>query len=195
MASFGHIAVGMAAGRFYVGPNAPWRDRVDAMVRLSVLSLLPDLDAIGFVFGVPYGAPFGHRGASHALVTSVVIGALAAAVTAAAGGRWRRALVLATVTAASHGLLDALTDGGHGVALGWPFDARRMFAPWRPIPVAPIGAGMLSARGRFVVLWEVVAFLPLWAYALSPRRSAPLESHSEGGRDGRARGTGVAGAG
>ncbi|MFO0607945.1 MAG: metal-dependent hydrolase [Polyangiales bacterium] len=172
MASFGHIAVGMAAGRFYVGPAAPWRERVDAMVRLSVLSLLPDLDAVGFLFGVPYGAPFGHRGASHALATALLLGAFAAAVVACVGGRWRRALVVASVVAASHGLLDSLTDGGHGIALLWPFDARRIFAPWRPIPVAPIGSGMFSARGRYVVLWELAAFFPLWAYALTPRRAS-----------------------
>lgn len=43
-------------------------------------------------------------------------------------------------------------------------------APWRPIPVAPIGSGMFSARGRYVVLWEMAVFSPLWANALTPRR-------------------------
>lgn len=172
MASLGHIAVGMAAGRLYVGPHASWRERIDAMVRLSVLSLLPDLDAVGFLFGVRYGAPFGHRGASHSLVAALLLGAFAAAVTAGVGGRWRRALVVASLVAASHGLLDTLTDGGHGVALLWPFDLHRFFAPWRPIPVAPIGSAMFSPRGRDVVLWELAAFLPLWLYALSPRRDA-----------------------
>lgn len=170
MASLGHIAVGLAAGRLYVGPDAPWRDRVDAMLRLGALSLLPDLDVVAFAFGVPYGAPLGHRGASHALLTAIVVGALASAAVASAGGRWRRALVFAAAVTASHGLLDALSDGGRGVALLWPLSARRYFAPWRPIPVAPIGAGMLSARGGAVMLWELAVFLPLWAYALLPRR-------------------------
>jgi len=42
---------------------------------------------------------------------------------------------------ASHGLLDALTDGGLGVAFFAPFDNHRYFLPWRPIHVSPIGAG------------------------------------------------------
>ena len=53
------IAVGMAAGRAYVGRGAPARQ---AMLILSVISLLPDLDFIGFRMGVPYEDPWGHRG-------------------------------------------------------------------------------------------------------------------------------------
>lgn len=71
----------------------------------------------------------------------------------------------------SHGLLDALTDGGLGAALLWPFSNERMFAPVRPLPVAPIGARMLSSRGLYVATVELLWFLPLWAYALWPRRA------------------------
>ena len=45
-----------------------------------------------------------------------------------------------------------------------------------PLPVAPIGAGMLSPRGLYVVAVEFIAFLPFWAYALWPRRRATRES-------------------
>jgi inner membrane protein len=55
--------------------------------------------------------------------------------------------MIAYTRRASHGLLDAMTDGGRGVALFWPFTARRYFLPWRPIPVAPIGIGFLSGEG------------------------------------------------
>jgi inner membrane protein len=72
----------------------------------------------------------------------------------------------------SHGVLDAMTTGGLGAALLWPADNARYFLPLRPIPVAPIGAGMLSARGLCVVLAELLLFLPFWAYALWPRRRA-----------------------
>ncbi|MCA1609672.1 MAG: metal-dependent hydrolase [Acidobacteria bacterium] len=76
----------------------------------------------------------------------------------------------AAVTLFSAGLLDTLTDGGLGVALLWPFSNRRFFAPWRPIPVAPIGFAMLSARGAFVVAAEAAMFLPFFLYAFWPRR-------------------------
>ena len=66
----------------------------------------------------------------------------------------------------SHGLLDTLTDGGLGCALLWPFDLTRYFAPWRPIPVAPIGLDFLSLSGLVVSLTELVLFLPLILFAL-----------------------------
>ena len=60
----------------------------------------------------------------------------------------------------SHGLLDALTSGGLGVALLWPISDARFFAPWRPIPVARIGAAFLSSRGLRVALTELALFAP-----------------------------------
>jgi inner membrane protein len=53
-------------------------------------------------------------------------------------------------------LLDALTNGGLGVALAWPFDDKRFFFPWRPIEVSPIGAGFFSARGLAVIGSELL---------------------------------------
>ena len=40
-----------------------------------------------------------------------------------------------------------MIDGGLGCALFWPFDLTRYFAPWRPIPVAPIGMDFFSPHG------------------------------------------------
>jgi inner membrane protein len=80
--------------------------------------------------------------------------------------------LLTLVAVGSHGLLDAMTTGGLGAALLWPLDDTRYFLPLRPIPVAPIGAGMLSRRGLYVVAVELLLFLPFWAYALWPRRRA-----------------------
>ena len=45
---------------------------------------------------------------------------------------------------ASHGVLDALTDGGPGVAFLAPFDDTRYFFPWRPIRVSPLWRGFFS---------------------------------------------------
>jgi inner membrane protein len=142
-------------------------------VFFAALSLLPDLDVIGFRLGIPYGAPFGHRGATHsvaaaAAVTTVVV------LPAILRGRPALGLGVRTfVAVASHGLLDALTDGGKGVALLWPWSLHRYFAPWRPIPVAPIGSAMLSMRGLHVAALEALMFLPLLVYALWPRQKTP----------------------
>jgi inner membrane protein len=164
VASLGHIAVGMAAGRWWAAAR-PAR----VMLGFSVLSLVPDVDVVGMALGVPYGAPWGHRGATHSLVMAGLFG-FAFAILARGGGRtFTATALLAFAVAASHGLLDAMTDGGRGVALLWPFTTHRYFLPWRPIPVAPIGVGFLSGEGLEVAAWELLVFLPLFAYALWPR--------------------------
>lgn len=162
VASLGHVIVGLAAGRRLAG-DGPGRSLALAMAGMVALSLLPDLDVVAFRLGIPYEAPFGHRGASHSLVAAALVGLVV--------GLWRpRVGAMAGLVVASHGLLDALTDGGHGVALLWPWDEARIFAPWRPLPVAPIGRGMVSTRGLAVMATEALWFAPLAIYALWPRR-------------------------
>ncbi len=164
MASFAHIAVGMTAGRLYSARRGGvvWK----AMVGMSALSLLPDADVWAFKMGIPYEDPFGHRGASHSIVFALVTGVVTALLLARPR-LWT--FGLAALVVLSHPLLDALTDGGLGVALFWPFDVTRYFAPWQPIPVAPIGAGLVSARGFYVLAVELAATAPLVVWALWPR--------------------------
>lgn len=70
--------------------------------------------------------------------------------------RWKLILLLFVITA-SHGVLDAMTNGGLGVAFFSPFDPHRYFFPWTPIQVSPIGAsGFFSTRGMDVVLSEII---------------------------------------
>jgi inner membrane protein len=82
--------------------------------------------------------------------------------------RWRTFGIAASVLV-SHPLLDTLTDGGLGCALFWPFHDHRYFAPWRPIPVAPIGRIFFSRAGASVALAELILFAPVVAFALWPR--------------------------
>jgi inner membrane protein len=135
------------------------------MLGWSALSLLHDIDVVGFMRGVPYGAPWGHRGATHSLAFAIAGGVLVGVC-----ARWFKRPVLrtmgvATLVLASHGLLDTMTDGGLGAALLWPFSLTRFFAPWRPIPVAPIGPDFFTPDGAIVALTEVALFLPLWLFA------------------------------
>lgn len=148
------------------------------MVGFSALALWPDLDVVGFRLGIPYEAALGHRGASHSLLVAVAAGVVVGSLIPPVLGervrdpRVARVLTLALAVAvlASHGLLDALTDGGLGPALLWPLDDARWFFDWRPIPVSPIGRGMLSVRGALVVATELLYFAPCLAYASWPRR-------------------------
>ena len=170
MASLGHIAAGMAAARFDRPSDAP---RWSSMAGWSALSLLPDVDVVGFALGVNYGDPWGHRGATHSFTFSVVVGlAVGLAFLRLAGarsGQARRTALLAIAVLASHAILDTMTDGGLGCALLWPFDLTRYFAPWRPIPVAPIGLAFFSPYGGIIALTELVLFSPLLLFALRCR--------------------------
>jgi len=166
MASVLHVAVGMSAGRLMSKKrNLAW------MAGFVFLSMMPDLDVIAFLFGIPYADPFGHRGASHSLFFACLTGFLVALFTKYRCGPWLRAGVLSAAVVASHPLLDAMTTGGEGVALWWPWSAERLFFSWRPIPVAPIGFDFFSYRGLTVALTEFTPSIPLFVYALWPDRT------------------------
>jgi inner membrane protein len=169
MASIGHVAVGLAAGRAFTKDRTVARK---AAIAFSVISLWPDVDALGFLFGVDYGDQLGHRGATHSLLVALLVGLGCYAFAVRRGLPAARTWLFGTVVAASHGLLDTMTyGGGLGCALLWPFSDTRFWAPVRFIPVAPIGLHILSARGLRVMAAEVVIFAPFWIYALWPRRA------------------------
>ena len=140
-----------------------------------VASVLPDLDVLAFHAGIPYAAEFGHRGFSHSLMFALCVAVLCAVFAPLLrSGRWR-AFWFVFLAAASHGILDAFTNGGLGIAFLWPFSPERFFAPFQPIEVAPLGlARFLSARGFTVIrselLWVWFPFFSTAALMLSWRR-------------------------
>jgi inner membrane protein len=142
------LALSAAAGRSTVS------GRLTLVACLA--SVLPDVDAVGYWAGVPYDAPLGHRGLTHSLCFAALT-ALAAAAGARRLGVSRTAAALVTFLAAgSHGLLDAMTTGGMGVAFFSPFSNARYFLPWRVIAVSPIGVGrFLSERGVRILASEL----------------------------------------
>jgi inner membrane protein len=61
------------------------------------------------------------------------------------------------VATASHGLLDAMTNGGLGGAFFSPFSNHRYFLPWKPIRVSPISVHrFFSGRGYAVLQSELL---------------------------------------
>ena len=143
------------------GRSLSWRARTLGVIG----AMAPDADVAGFRFGIHYGDLLGHRGLSHSILFAAALAALLMlrlriAEPAAKPGRMWLFLFLATV---SHGLLDAFTDGGLGIAFFAPFDNTRYFFPVTPIAVSPIGAGFFSARGAAVMLNEM---LWIWLPAL-----------------------------
>ena len=171
MASIGHVVVGVAAARWYrAGQRTTWAP-FSAAVVWSGISLLPDADVIGFRFGVHYADPWGHRGATHSLMFALGVGLLAWLVAKVARLAPLSTALLAAAVVTTHPLLDTLTDGGLGCALLWPFSTERFFAPWTPLPVAPIGRAFLSAEGLHCATVELMALFPLLLYAFLPRRA------------------------
>jgi len=131
-------------------------------------SILPDVDVAAFHFGVSYGDLLGHRGLTHSLLFAALISfavLLAFFRNRARDERLRIGLFLFIATA-SHGLLDALTNGGLGVAFFAPFTDERFFFPVQPIEVSPIGPAFFSARGLRVIQSELLwVWLPALAVA------------------------------
>jgi inner membrane protein len=154
---FTHALVAASLGRT---AKAEWRNRARFWTLAIFCSVLPDFDVIGFGLGVQYGDLWGHRGMTHSLVFAAVVAILAAGAMGVRAGSWCKATLLFFSITASHGFLDAMTDGGLGVAFFSPFDTRRYFFPWRPLHVSPIGAGgFFSARG-----WRVLESELVWVW-------------------------------
>jgi inner membrane protein len=168
MASIGHVLIGTAAARVARDRQPTIWSPVTAGAIWSGLSLLPDADVVGFRFGVHYADTWGHRGATHSIAFALAAGLVVWAVARLAKLPATRTGLLAFALVLTHPLLDTLTDGGLGCALLWPFSNARFFAPWTPIPVAPIGRAFLSAEGARVAAIEFVTFAPFLLYALWP---------------------------
>ncbi|HEX3532217.1 MAG TPA: metal-dependent hydrolase [Thermoanaerobaculia bacterium] len=151
-----HAVAALALGACFYRSEAP----KSVWALGAAVAMLPDADVIGFRFGIPYQNVLGHRGITHSLLFALVV-AVAGTLAfwrSGAGGISRGALCLYLfLAAASHGLLDAMTNGGLGVAFFAPFDNRRFFFPFRPIQVSPIGlARFFSARAWAVIRSELV---------------------------------------
>lgn len=155
--AFTHVFVAAALGKAVSPDKMPLR-----FWTLGVFcSLLPDLDVITFRLGIPYRHMFGHRGFTHslpfALIISVLVVLLAFRTVPRFSGRWWLLAGYFFAVTASHGVLDAMTDGGYGIAFFSPFSNTRLFLPWRPLEVAPIGVrGFFSRWGWDVLMSEVL---------------------------------------
>jgi inner membrane protein len=97
----------------------------------------------------------GHRGFTHSLFFAALLAALVVALFFR-GSSWLLMWLYFFVATASHGILDAMTNGGLGVAFFAPFDNARYFFPFRPIQVSPLHVHrFFSARGAAILLSEL----------------------------------------
>lgn len=137
-----------------------------------ILTCLPDADVIAFRFGIPYNSQWGHRGFTHSIVFALVTGIVCMLFSKRLDSTKKIVFFTTFLSTLSHTLFDALTNGGLGVALFWPFDQTRYFFPFHPVEVSPIGVkGFLSVRGLVVVLSEIIwIWIPCLILSFSLRK-------------------------
>jgi inner membrane protein len=80
----------------------------------------------------------------------------------------------------THPLLDALTDGGSGVMLLFPFSTDRFFFPWRPIHVSPLGILRFFSRAGYILRSEMPFCLAAVAVGLAVRWTVRARLRLEG---------------
>jgi inner membrane protein len=159
------VVLAAAAGSKHV----PWR----LLLVGIVLSLLPDLDVIAFRLGVPYADPFGHRGFTHSLVAALVVAASLAPFARFLQARAAATFAFLFLAMASHGVLDACTRQGLGVAFFWPFSDTRHFFAFRPVEASPVSVSRFFEQragdvleSELLWLWLPLAGVGLAGYAL-----------------------------
>ncbi len=123
-------------------------------------AILPDIDVLTFSWGYSYQHILGHRGLTHSLVFAFFLGfiilwLIGKELPQYPKKRWQIYL-FSSLIFSTHGLLDAMTNGGLGVAFFFPLDNTRYFLPWRPLIVAPLGMeAFFSPWGMEVLLSEI----------------------------------------
>lgn len=147
---FAHAVVAVTIGKVLQNKPLPRR----FWVLMLVSTVLPDIDVIGFAFGIEYGDFLGHRGFTHSFTFAALWAGLVVA--------WFfdvqrvRIFIMLFLATASHGVLDAMTNGGLGIAFFSPFDMERYFMGFRPVHVSPIGIeAFFSEWGMRVIVSEI----------------------------------------
>lgn len=172
---FSHLAVPLALTLALGGDIVP----PGLMALALVCAVLPDIDALGLWLGIPYAHPFGHRGFTHSLPFAVALAGAGTLLAPALGSDPSTAFGVLLVSAASHGLIDAMTNGGLGIAFFSPFSHRRSFLPWRVIEVSPLRPSALFSRRGFAVLRSEMrwVWLPCLVIGLAGFAARGLAGH------------------
>ncbi|MGB0840516.1 MAG: metal-dependent hydrolase [Chitinophagales bacterium] len=148
------------------------------LVLLAIFcAVIPDADVIAFNFGIPYEHPFGHRGFTHSIFFSVLLGGIIAFLfyrkTATTWAYW----LFFSVVTLSHAVFDAMTSGGLGCAFFFPIDNSRFFFPFRPITVSPLGVknffsewGWRTMQSEFYWVWIPCFFILIILWIIGRRK-------------------------
>ena len=150
-----------AIAAFAIGKTFKRHGAVKFFLLGMLCAVLPDADVLSFQFGIPYGSMFGHRGFTHSIVFAILLALVMVSLfyrkEKKFTGPWVGLFAYLFLCTLSHGLLDALTDGGLGVAFFSPFSNERYFFSFRPVRVSPLDAGgFFTARGWVILKSELI---------------------------------------
>jgi inner membrane protein len=162
--AFGHAIAAVGIGKLF--PQKIMHSKVYVLGATS--AILPDLDIISYHFGLYDLSIWTHRGITHSFFAAFLWAGILLLIF-----HWKQAkkakIVLFNyyfIATASHGFLDALTNGGDGVAFLAPFSDERIFLPFRPIQVSPIGISNFFSEWGISVLKSEFIFIMLPSLAL-----------------------------
>ena len=168
-----HAVVGACAGVAVSNGTTPKR-----LWAFSILcAVLPDADVITFLFGIRYEDLFGHRGFFHSIIFALFAALFlvwlffrkSQTTTFLSQGSYY--LYFSTLILL-HGVLDAFTNGGEGVAFLAPFSNERIFFDFTPIEVSPVNLLLFfqEHRASLILSTELVwVWAPMFAAALLVR--------------------------
>ena len=167
-----HAVVGLAAG---VAVSA--KHSQESLVLLCIISsTFPDIDGIAFALGIPYKSLLGHRGFFHsipfAFLLSTIIVHIGFPHVKIFSHLWFYWQTIFFCISLSHSILDAMTEGGMGVAFFSPFSNKRYLLPWKPMIACPLRIedffsewGKIVAKSEFLWVWLpsfILIFISLW---------------------------------
>ena len=153
-----------AFAAFAIGKSTLKKYSTKIAVLGMICAIFPDVDVLSFHYGIPYGSFWGHLGFIHsilfALLFSLIITSLFFRSEKTFSKTWFTLLTFFFIATVSHGVLDALTNGGLGVAFFSPFDNTRYFFPWHPVQVSPVNVhsffsewGIRVLKSEIVYIW------------------------------------------
>ena len=152
--AFSAVALGTAFGRKKI---------LKLTIIGAICSAIPDLDVIAFSFGIPYESVWGHRGITHSFFFAAILSIVVMLLfykNLSLSKEWGILFLYFFLATSLHPLLDALTNGGLGVAFFAPFENSRYFFSFRPIRVSPMSVerfftmrGFEIFRNEFIWVW------------------------------------------
>ncbi len=157
--AFGHALLAIS-----LTPYRPYRGKLLPTMILGITcAVIPDLDVIGFNLGIEYSDMFGHRGFSHSILFALLMGIFISYFyfkdQSNSPSHFISICWFYFICTLSHGILDAMTDGGLGVGFFIPFSDERYFFPIRPIPVSPLSLESFFTRFGWSILKAELLFI------------------------------------